>query len=162
MTRFVLAVLTLLAIGCASAGGGGGGGDGGSPLFRREIGTASKIDAYTLGMRVIQRFQYNVISEDTIMEIRLETDWRPRPPFDDEVALGVTAAESRLILDARPRGHSELGDIYTIYLTVENRLRVGNMPDWSESINTPMFQEYAEGIVEDYKRELRNIGVRRF
>lgn len=156
MTRFTLAALTLLAVGCASAGGGG------SPLFRREIGTASKIDAYTLAMRVIQSFQYEVISEDTSMVIRLETDWRPRRPFDDEVALGVTAAESRLIIDARPRGFSELGDIYTIYLTVENRLRVGNTPDWSESINTKMFQEYAEGIVEDYKRELRNIGVRRF
>lgn len=152
--RYVVSILLLAAAACASGGG--------SALYQREIGNASGLDAFDRAQLIISRHHYEVSEQDSIPFIRIETYWRPRQPFADEQALGITEAESRLLVIARVRGESEIGSIYNIRLTVDNRVRVAGAPDWNESINTPLFEDYADQIVQDFRTELTNIGVRRF
>lgn len=155
--RALLLFATFLPLACATTGGAG------SSLFRREIGDASFRDAYELSLRIVHRHHYEVSSQDTAYpQIRIDTNWRERTPFDDERALGVNRAESRLVITGRARGQSELGPSYKINLIAENRVRLVGSTDWNESTNTAMFRQYADSIVQDFKRELDVIGVRRF
>jgi hypothetical protein len=149
---FLCLCLSLAA--CASARGG-------TALYRREVGNASFPDAMTLSMRVIQQFQYEVFQVDTITEINILTHWKARRPFADELALGITAAESRLQIVGRRRGENDICRFYNINLTLENRVRVAGSADWNETTNTPMFTQRADEIVAEYRRRLSDIGVRR-
>lgn len=151
-----LSVFAVLAAVLACASGSG------SALYRREVGNASFIDAVDRSSLILTRHHYEIVQLDSIPFLRIETRWRPRPPFDDELGMGVTQAESRVIVIARVRGETEMGSIYNIQLQVENRVRAGGVPDWNERTNTPMFREYADRIVQDFRQELLNIGVRRF
>lgn len=149
-------VLTGLLGACAS------GGSTPTPIFRRDIGTASAPDALTIGLRVVQQYSYEVSSLDTIAEIRMLTHWKPRRVFEDEAVLGVTAAESRLMLLGRPRGQTRVGAFYTLNLTVENRVQTAGSGTWNETLNTAMFEHYANEITQEYRRQITDIGVRRF
>jgi hypothetical protein len=152
----VLLVFVLFAAACAS------GGARGTALYRRDIGNASEADALTLSHRIITRYHYEVFQQESQPIIRIETHWRARPPFADEQAMGITNAESRLIVTARIRGDSEMGSIYNVQMQIENRVRVAGGPDWNETTNTPMFRAYADEIVREFKSDMMNIGVRRF
>ncbi|HUF51841.1 MAG TPA: hypothetical protein VMN60_13525 [Longimicrobiales bacterium] len=157
MTRYRVPLLLLLLALSACAGGRGG-----SALYRRDIGTASGPDARMLAQQVIERHGYELEQFDEQPEIRLLTKWRPRRPLGDEAALGITAAESRILVVARQRAMTELGPLYNVTLTMENRVRVAGSTDWNETVNTPLFRQYADEITNDYKTLVTNIGVRRF
>jgi len=125
------------------------------------MGQASGPDAISLAEQVIHRYGYQIDHAEDSPEIRILTQWRPRLPFEDEAALGVTAAENRILVVARIRSHTELGAHYNITFTMENRLQVVRDPSWTETLNTPMFREYADEIANDYRQLISNIGVRR-
>lgn len=153
--RRLLLLLVLLGAACAS-------GRAGSPMFRRDIGTTSGPDAYILAEQVLHRHGYIIEQSDTVPEIRIQTNWKPRQPMQDESALGITAAENRITVVARMRGQSDLGLIYNVSMTIENRVQVAGGSGWNETLNTPMFRAYADEIAEDYRQLVTNIGVRRF
>ena len=132
----------------------------GSALYRREVGNASGPDAMRVIQRVAEQYSYRIENVDTLRDIRVETDWRKRQPFADELSLGVEDAESRLMVIARPRGQTTLGPSYNVMLHVENRLRVQGSSTWNESMNTAMFKEYADKIANAMKEWFTNIGVR--
>jgi hypothetical protein len=152
-----------LALGILSAACASGGARSGGTVYQREIGTVTKPDFDRLSTLMLARWRYEVFQTDTVPFIRVETHWRVRPPFADEQALGVNAAESRVILTARVRGgEAGLGvSLYSLRMAVENRVRLTGTVDWNEKTNTPMFEEYANGLTEQFKTELVNIGVRR-
>jgi hypothetical protein len=157
MKRHLLICLVVLPLVSACASGGGG-----SAAFRRDVGNASQLDAWDLSMKVVHQFHYEVYLQDSIPDIRIETHWRPRRPFADEFALGVTDAESRLVITARQRGQSELGGIWNINLAIDNRIKVAGGTEWNETTNTPQFRSYADDIFQTFRREIANIGVRRY
>jgi hypothetical protein len=103
-----------------------------------------------------------VFSFDSIPSIRIETHWKTRPPFEDERQLGITAAESRVIITGRIRGETTLGSVYNLRMIVENRVRPAGRSEWNESTNTTAFREHADAIVQEFRQEMLNIGVRRF
>jgi hypothetical protein len=152
--RYVFAAALLVVTACASGAG--------SALFRREVGNASGLDALNIAQRVAQQYTYQIESVDTLRDIRVETEWLKRRPFEDETAAGIDDAESRLLIVARPRGQTVLGTNYSVILTVENRLRVQGSSAWNESLNTPMFTAYADKIAAEMKQLFTNIGVRRY
>lgn len=156
MLRFV-SILAVAAALYACASGGTG-----SAVYRRDIGNASFVDAMDRSMLILTRHHYEVNQLDSIPFVRIETHWRPRAPFDDELGMGVTQAETRIIVTARVRGETEVGSVYNVQMQVENRVRAGGVPDWNERTNTPLFREYADKIVQDLRTEFTNIGVRRF
>jgi hypothetical protein len=149
----LLAVATVLG---ACAGGRG------TALYQKDVGTASMIDALDRANLVVTRHHYEVSELDSIPIIRIETHWRQRPLFADEQALGITNAESRLIITARSRSETEVATLYNVRLIVENRVRVAGATEWNDRYSTPQFVAYADGITADFRRELQNIGVRRF
>ena len=156
MARRVLFLMLLIVIGaCAS-------GRGGSALYRRDVGTASGLDALSIGRQIMDRYAYEIETLDTIPDIRVVTHWKQRRPFQDEAELGITAAESRMIISGRHRGQTEMGSFYAVTVTLENRVRVPSSPDWNESTNTPMFRAHADEITNEYRRLITNIGVRRY
>jgi len=158
MTRIlghcVIPVLVLGA-GCASGGGGGS-----SALFQRNVGNASRPDALDRSLRIVHQFQYEILRQDDGTDIRIETHWKPRVPFDDEIVLGITAAETRLIITANLRNDLKATASYDVNLTIENRVRTGGDENWTMNTVTGMFREYADQVTSDFKREL-TIGVRR-
>jgi hypothetical protein len=152
----VLVVLLALLVGaCAS-------GRAGSPLYRRDIGVVSAGEAVTLAEQVITRHGYEIEHAETDPEIRVLTRWRSRPAMRDEQVLGITAAESRILVVGRLRGHTDLGALYNVTMTIENRVQVARQPDWNETLNTQQFRAYADEIANDFRQLVTNIGVRRF
>jgi hypothetical protein len=156
MGRRAVLFLCLFVMACASARTGGG-----SALYRREVGNATPSDAMRIGLRIVQQFQYEVFQIDTITELNILTHWKPRRPFADELALGVTSAESRMNIIGRLRGQNDVCRAYNLYLTLENRVRVAGSADWNESTNTPLFTQNGDEIVAEFRRRLADIGVRR-
>lgn len=158
----LLLTVSLFAGACASAG---------DPAFRQTIGNASTTDAYESSIKIIERFHYEVLQDDTdSRNLRIETHWSSRPPFEDEAALGITRAESRLIVEGRARGHRSAGGVegaeapsphFAVRIAVDNRVQTADNPDWTETVSTPMFRAYAESIAEEFANELNKSGVRR-
>jgi hypothetical protein len=132
----------------------------GSALYRKEVGTASGRDALRVIQSVAQQYTYEIESVDTTRDVRVETEWLKRRPFEDESAMGIEDAETRLMIVGRPRGSSVLGTSYSVMLTVENRLRVQGSAAWNESLNTAMFKAYADRIANTMKEWFTNIGTR--
>ena len=156
MTRRNVLLLFVLLFAAACASGGG------SALYRREVGTASLSDSYHIGLQIVNRYGYEIEEQDTVLEVRIQTHWKKRRPFNDEMELGITDAENRIIINGRNRGQTELGANYSINVTLENRVRVAGGVDWNETTNTPMFVRYADELTTEYRRLVTNIGVRRY
>jgi hypothetical protein len=152
--RRITPLLVLLCTACASGGG--------SALFRRDLGNASGPDAVAVALRVAQQYSYQIANVDSLRGIRIETEWLKRKPFSDEEAFGIEDAETRLLIVARPRGTTLIGNNYSVNLTVENRLRVQGSSAWNESLNTDMFNAYAGKIAAELKQLYTNIGVRKY
>jgi len=152
----LLGAVVLLPAGCASGGGGG------DAVFRAELGIATEADAVTISDRVFSQFQYTLARTDDPPNLRMETEWRVREPFQDERAQGITEAESRLVVSGRQRLETELGSQFAMTLMVENRVRTGVSGEWVDTHNTPQFRAYARSIAERLETQFRTIGVRRF
>src|SRR5688500_10658662 len=91
-------LLVVVAVTSACASGGGG-----SAVYRREIGNASLNDVLSRSRVILNRYQYEVLEQDSLPFVMIETHWRERKPFADEAALGVTEAEPRMVISARAR-----------------------------------------------------------
>jgi hypothetical protein len=157
LRRTLLLALVVMLTGTACASGRAG-----TPVYRREIGSATLGDAVTLAEQVINRHGFEMETQDVQPDIRMVTKWRPRQVLRDEQQLGITSAESRIIVTGRMRGQTELGAYYNVNMTIENRLRVAGSDEWNETMNTPEFLEWAARIANDYRQLVDNIGVRRF
>ncbi|MGH7467183.1 MAG: hypothetical protein ACRENP_04275 [Longimicrobiales bacterium] len=152
-----VAILTVAAFAACASGGGRG-----SAVYQREIGNASATDAVSRALLILSRNHFEVYQQEAAPFIRIETHWRTRRPFTDEVALGITNAESRVIVTARVRGETDVGSVYSVRMAVENRVKVGENMEWNDRTNTPMFRKFAEEMTGQFRTELINIGVRRY
>jgi hypothetical protein len=153
-TWLVLLSVLVLASGCASTGG--------SAQFRRDVGSATGPDALERGAMVLREYHYEVVRQEQTPDLVMETHWLPRAVFDDERALGIGDAESRVLITGRQRIDTLLGSLYTLTMVVENRVRPVDNDQWVETINTRSFSQYAERMAKRLEEELRTIGVRRF
>jgi hypothetical protein len=152
--QWVLGASFAVVIGVTACGASG------TRLYQKEVGLATRTDLERVATLNILRFHYEVAEHDSIPFLRWETHWRPRRPFTDEIDLGITAAETRLMVMGRARSESET-TIYSTRVTVENRVRVAGGADWNPNVHTPLFVAYADSIVEEFRKEFANIGIRR-
>lgn len=127
--------------------------------FERQVGTGSAQDLVSISTRVVRQHRFEIYKEEGAPRIYIETRWLDRHPFDDEQALGVTQAQTRLMLRGTSHGSTPLGALYRLDLTVENRVQLGAPDEWTESMATADYRKYADRITEDLKREL-TVGVR--
>jgi len=152
------ALTLILAAACASTAGSGEASRAG---FQRTVGTASALDATEKALKVLSLFQFEIRRQDQVPSIVIETEWRRRDPFADELELGILAAENRVFVTGRRRAETELGPIFNVSLAVENRVRLNAAGSpWVETSATPMYRQFADSIFKLYQREL-TIGVRR-
>jgi hypothetical protein len=155
---FIASILVCWA--CAS--GGAAGGDASRAAFQRNLGTASAPDAMERVARVLRLFQFDILREDATPDlITIETHWRKRVPFDDERVLGITGAENRVIVTGRIRTTSNFGAVYNLAMSIDNRVTLGESPEWVETSATDMYRAFADSLTINLQRELQ-IGVRRY
>ncbi|TVP48455.1 MAG: hypothetical protein EA350_03320 [Gemmatimonadales bacterium] len=153
-----VAVLFLFLSGCAS----GGAGTSGSSHFARGLGVATAADLNEHGNRFMALHSFELERDEGPPSIVMESRWRERNLFPDERLLGIEVAEIRATIRARPRsGTSGMGEVYSVDLIVEQRVRVPGESEWNTEISTAQAEELATTMAEDLRRNL-NVGVRRF
>jgi len=151
--RSICGALALVLAACASAAPGS--------VFERSLGTASGTDALERSVRVLRLFQYEVDREEqTPRLITVQTRWKRRSPFEDEAALGISAAETRVTVTARFRQETVAGALYGVSLSMENRVQLGSTTEWLGDHASPMYRTYADSLATGLQREL-TIGIRR-
>jgi hypothetical protein len=156
-----LAVAAVATTYAACASGSGGGDPSTRASFNRSIGSASRADAVERVNKVLHEYHYEVEHQGLEPNLIIETRWRQRTPFADEKELGVTTAENRITVTGRPRQTSDLGALYQLDMTIDNRVRLLGSGEWVETSATPMYRAYADSLTKAMQREL-TIGVRRF
>lgn len=134
-------------------------------LYTADIGTATALDVKDKGRLFLDRQQYQVLRQEETNElIYIETHWRFRSPFDDEVEQGVEEARTRIFLRATPRGMRQQGlfsDISIVKLTAENQVRYRGETTWRDARITPQLRSYLRKLSDDLSIEFRT-GIRKF
>jgi hypothetical protein len=130
-------------------------------IFEWNVGTATGRDAYEKATKIIREHQFVIEREVAGPSLYIETRWRDRTPFPDEVALGFHAIQNRLVVRGTPRSGSSLGPLYAVSFTIENRVRIVDGGAWNDNVFTPQFRDYAQRISDDLRREL-DVAVRRY
>ncbi|MCI0693394.1 hypothetical protein L0337_15490 [candidate division KSB1 bacterium] len=106
------------------------------------------------------RFQYEIArTEETSQELYLETSWKNRYPFEDEIASGVVQARSRIILRARPSyiGPADpAAQLYNLDFHAENEVLLESKDEWLRLPMSKMLRQYFDRIVGDLKTEVQN------
>lgn len=151
--RMTLVALLLLA-GCSTFGAN-------RSALQRSIGTASLHDVMDKSDMVMTRNQFQIVRRDINKRVYIETHWRDRVPFADEASGGVVTAQTRVIITARPRSATALGQLYTVDMRIENRVRHALGSDWITTSPTSDYRTWATGIATELRAEL-DVGVRVF
>lgn len=94
--------------------------------------------------------------------IYLETEWKSRYPFEDEIQQGVEEARTRMTLQAIPRTRVSGGsDLNVVRLFCENMVRLRDQTQWQRVPMSKSLMDYLEGFAEDLRMEFRT-GIRKF
>ena len=94
------------------------------------------------------KHQYVIIrEEESSREIYIETDWKDRTLFRDEINQKILRARTRLIFRARVRHAGQ----YTIHMYADNEVILSGTDIWQTGPFSPMLR----GMLNDIARELR-------
>lgn len=132
--------------------------------YRQSVGSASRADVVAKTTEILQtRYAYRFERQvDSNEDIRLETQWRDLTPTEDERALGITAARSRIMVTARPRNRtSGLGNTYSVTFLGEVEARTMENTLWLPIALTDERKEYYREIYKYLETELRT-GLRTY
>lgn len=144
------------AAGCASLA------EQGDPsTFRQDVGTSTRHDVLQESERLLLASGFQVRRQDTDPRIFIETHWRDRAPFQDEEESGVVDAQSRIVIVARPRTSTGLGELYAVEMQVENRVRRLEDRNWVSLAASAQYREWAGQLVRQLRSRL-DTGVRTF
>ncbi len=158
-TPAILVLATALAVGCASAGGGST--QLASGHFQQDVGNATPRDLERRTPRILERYHYVIVRHETSeRRTYIETDWRTRTPFEDEVARGISSVRSRIIIRARQRGGAVGATaLMVVTFTMENLAFDEDSGQRGQAVVTDMFRVYAKEIADRLKDEFTS-GVR--
>jgi hypothetical protein len=155
----VLFALSLLTVGACAGGGQGRAGT----FMERGVGLGTPVEIVEKTKRIFELHQFEIELEQGEPDIFYMTRWRVRMPFEDEDALGVRQAESRVTVRARPRSPTAgEGAVYRIDVTVDQRVMTALGEGWTQITLTQQAREYASRILADFRREFDVGGVRRY
>ncbi|CAN5689811.1 hypothetical protein BH23GEM10_BH23GEM10_02150 [soil metagenome] len=154
--RMTVVALLLQLAGCSTFGGMTN-----RSALQRSVGLASLHDVMEKSDKVMLRHQFQIVRRDINKHVYIETHWRDRVPFADEASGGVVTAQTRVIITARPRTSTALGQIYTVGMRIENRVMHAFDSAWSLTAPTSDYRAWATGIATELRSEL-DVGVRVF
>jgi hypothetical protein len=135
--------------------------DGTTGVLRWEVGDGTGEEALFQTIQVLQLYQYDIERQAESPNLTVQTHWKDRMPFDDEVEAGAQAVRTRFLMLARER-HQRAGgsSVYIVRLTAENQAQLeASSSEWQPFEPTPQFREYAADIAERLRTELRT-GIR--
>lgn len=156
MWKLTSLALTLSLMACAT------GSSQQNAHFARDLGLATAAETVEKARLVLGLHQFEIRQEEPAPNIYIETRWRERTPFEDEQAMGLTRAQVRAIVRARPRsGTSQMGEVYTVDMVVEQRVSSALNSNWTFGTMTPSARQYATRLADDLRQRL-DVGVRRF
>lgn len=105
-------------------------------------------------------FQYER-EENSEGQLYVETLWRFRTPFDDELASNVSEARSKIILTAYPRELTNPAGLWVASIEGRNEVKLEGGQGWVTLPLTEEAKKYFANIAEDLRIEYR-MGVREF
>ena len=131
---------------------------GGASTVNIEVGQATWGDLQTRVNRIYNRFQFRTSQEVGPPAIVVETEWKARTPFEDELDAGVTAARSRLLVRGRQRpGATGSITLYVVNFYVETQVRTESSADWVEVPASEQLKSWATEMADELRLELEKI-----
>ncbi len=117
------------------------------------VGLASTYDFGDITRKTFDKYQFQVERYvESGDRIYVETQWKLRRLFDDEQMQGVVEAQSRIIMETRPRirsgGEAKLS---TVHFTAENKVLLANTGMWVNAPMSAMCREYFKDFAEDLR-----------
>ncbi|MBI3005394.1 MAG: hypothetical protein HYY49_08250 [Ignavibacteriales bacterium] len=162
MIRFVSPLLLfsiVLSFGCAGSDEASG---RGTLIYSANLGTATLFDANAKSRTILERNQFRIQRVETSADMYyLETEWKNRGAFDDELEQGIEAGLTRIIIQATPRGRAASSDLHTVRLQAENQVRYLHTFEWRVAPMSNMLIAYLKKLSEDFVVEFRT-GYRKF
>jgi hypothetical protein len=124
-------------------------------VFRDRTGHMTETDLYDRLPMILARYGYFILEHDRHDKTLIfETQWKDRPPFEDETVRGAVSARTRFRLRA-----VQSGSMYSTWLEADNMIETSRnawiiMPIYDE------LREYMTGIATELRLELAS-GIRR-
>lgn len=159
---FVLILVCLLVTGwgCSSSRGN----SSASNTYTANVGTATAYDFKDKTQRLFTRYQFQVYRfQETADLIFIETEWKLRYPFEDELAHGIEEAKTRIVAEARPRSRMSSGgsELNRVSFYAENLVRFKQSHEWQPVALSDMLKSYLKEFADDLTTEFRT-GIRKF
>lgn len=150
----LLPILLIPAVACGSTQGTG------PAVFAQDIGRATPTELDVQVSRILDLHQFEIERRVDAPNFYVETRWLNRQPFSDELTMGVTAAQVRAFVTARPRSATVDANFYSVDMKIEQRLRGMSSDEWIVMGPTAMAEEFADDIIQDLRQAL-DVGVHR-
>ena len=155
-TPILMAVIgCAMVLGCSTLGRG-------AKTYRivsQSAGEGTLYDVSLKTVRILDRFQYEIVRQENSAYMAFyETNWKYRLPFDDERAIGVVQARTRLTVRARPRRVATTAgtsNLYMVKMEAENMVLFADNGAWNVTPNTEEYMKYVRNIAKDLENELR-------
>ena len=131
--------------------------------YKKKLERVTRVDFLNKTRLILQnKYQYIFIrAEDNEGQQYIETDWKYRNPFDDEIDSGITEARSKVFLTAYPRSVSNNQGLWIPTIEIVNEVKMGANSEWVELPISKEAQRYYDQITDDLNLEFR-MGVRKF
>ena len=156
---FILFIMSF--INCAGTKGGA---DKKNPTkYKKRIERVTSQDFQNKAIRVlVNRNQYLIFrNEPSDGQLYIETDWRFRSPFDDELASGAVEARTKIILTAYPREMTNPNGLWVPTMEGLNEVKLEGGGIWVVLPMSDMAKKYFDRIADDLNLEFRT-GIRNF
>ncbi len=143
--------LLLLYTGCAGSKTGNEGFRGNS--YTTQLGVAFRDDFSGVANHIlVNKYHYRIIrAEESSRQIYMETEWKNRAIFDDEVVMGITAAQTRFTITAQARHTGQ----YKLSFLGENQFQFVDATEWRRGPLSKMAREHFIKIADDLRTEYR-------
>lgn len=128
--------------------------------YRANLGTATEADIVMTVPRILDRNNFTIYRQEVTMDgVYIETEWKERDLFEDELSQGIVEARSRIYVNARPRT-AQASSLHRVSMEVQNHVRFEAGGDWDRTILTEQTNEYLRDIERSIRTELAT-GIRR-
>ena len=161
-TRMILLAaifITCFNVGCAGTSNG----SKNSLTFKKTLGLCGHDEFLEVVDSIVFLKSHYIDSGDTKdlgSRIEVTTEWRPRFTFPDEMALGIVAAESKILILAKFR-HGQPRSLRgepTYYATfqAQNRVQYQERGPWQSGPMTSDAKAHFNDIVDDMIQDLKS------
>ncbi|MDG2398292.1 MAG: hypothetical protein P8M59_03150 [Candidatus Marinimicrobia bacterium] len=149
MYRYTILILIFLSVGCFGSIQSGSNNEN----YFTQVGVAYRSNFIGVTDYVLfSKYRYTLNREEESSRlIYLETTWKDRPVFSDEIEMDITAAQTRIILKAesRPTG------LYKISFYAENKFQHKINKEWQRGPISSELRQSLDEIASDFRHEFK-------